>query len=1629
MSLTGFGQIADSLPQRDDIVGEILIDIYRTKIPSAIELGLDFASYWDAGGLSSQQKNKIESIYQAMRGRKMPANPYLLYFIKTISLAGGNDLIQLSAMTEILDMTGQVLTYENTTNVRNYFQNLNTFLAHKAIYYSNGFKLQVDNIDFEFEYVVSRSPVIQDQIPPEADQAEPDEIIDNQDNNENNSGGWNDWDNTNDSNTDQDGWDSSWEDPNDSDKQAMNPEDDWRNTPETDDSHNDQSLIESIVDVPVPEEKGPIIRFKSTDLIFLTHYDSISLESSKGFYALTDEQYVGEGGTFTWSSLGLNSKNVFCKLGKYAFKTNKPGLIATKSKLTFSDKLDAPIDGTFEYRSITRRPEEKSTYPRFTSYDHKIKVYYPVDKNLIFKGGFSLFGDQVYSNSLLKKNSVLEVQDETGVLFRALSPKFGLSDTLITSKKAQITIYHDRDSIFHPEVQLKYDPSKRELMVYRDEGVYRITPYIISYFDMDVSADMIVWDLDEDSLDISISSARNIVPAYFESNEYFNKNDMKSLEGIYDFHPLIMAVQYARKIRSKQFNVFDMAHNLRQNEKAVSASMVGLVQNGFIDFNSRTGEILVKDKAFHYVDANRFKEDYDDLKIKSLSPALPNATIKLEEKEMTIRGIERFNVSETLGVFIYPKNSEITVLKNRDLKFNGQLYAGNFEFIGQEFLFKYDSFYVDLSQIDSIRFYIDDLETGQKRMVDNKLIASQDSVKEKSISGLAQTFNESSGRLYINKPDNKSGQKIYPSYPKFNASQGAIVYFDNKDVLNGAYDKSIYFVIPPFEIDSLSGSDPASIGFEGIFVAEGMLPSFQETLHIMDDNSLGFKHSLPAKGYELFTGNGKIYDSLRMDHNGLTAKGSIEYMTSSLKSDHFIFYIDSLTATGVDFAMTKGEMDGGSFPDAYVDAFKLKWLPKKDSMYVSNIRNPFNLYDSTATLNGTLIVNKRGGFGQGTLLTRGAIAKSDQFSFNESRFGARHAIFDISSDNPDKPALSGEDIRLDFNLIENFADIGPEIEGMAAINFPYAQFKTSISNARWYLDDRTVVMNKPEDIDISNSYFYATRKELDSLSFNASKAVYNMDKLELLVSGIPYIKVADAKITPENNEVLVLENARIGTLYNTTIVIDTLNEYHKLYDGTIDIISRNEFAGNATYQYVNAVSDTFAIKIDEFVLVPEETTRSRENILHTQAMGYVTEDNGVVISPGLQYKGEAIMYAPDPAFKLNGFVKLQYRSNPLEDLWIKYESSETETQRVEFDFNLARTEDDQKITAGLHYDEHDALYATFVNDKKSVMDKDFFIPAGILSFDADSSMYRIEDTLKVSGQSFSGRIFNLNVNTSGINFEGPVNFNLISKNFELTGAAIGHGNIEKNVYDMNAFLTMNFDLPPQAITAMSKDMLEVIDLLGIPVGYGDDPETLYKLADIIGERPTVEYDKKSLVEYTPMVGISPKLLKTIVIPKVNLTWIPKFKAWYSTGKIAISNIMNEDVNALVDGFLEIKKNENGDVINLFLQFSPNSWYFFNFEENRIITASSNDAYLDVIASKTNALKADFGDYFFLDGELNEALRFIDRFRMEYLEIKEPYELNFAPTPSQPILQETEKKDDGFAIPDEVTEEEEDDDGF
>ena len=301
-----------------------------------------------------------------------------------------------------------------------------------------------------------------------------------------------------------------------------------------------------------------------------------------------------------------------------------------------------------------------------------------------------------------------------------------------------------------------------------------------------------------------------------------------------------------------------------------------------------------------------------------------------------------------------------------------------------------------------------------------------------------------------------------------------------------------------------------------------------------------------------------------------------------------------------------------------------------------------------------LIVTDMGVNGSGEMLTRGSKTSSEDYSFSQHEYSGRHAEFEILTDVEDKPAMAGSDISMHFDLVENIADVHPEQEGVAAISFPYAQMKTSITNATWLLDSAKVIMSKPENVDIHSSYFYTTREELDSLAFNAAEAIYDINTYELNVKGIPYIQVADAEIIPDNNETTILANSVLQEFNNAQLKIDTLNEYHYLTEGNIQIHSRNEFSGNAMYELITASADTFDIEFAEFNLVDVPTGGKNETKRMTVSGGTVAESENVQIQTGFLFKGDVTMYADRQALELSGLIKLDLKSIDDYDYWIEY---------------------------------------------------------------------------------------------------------------------------------------------------------------------------------------------------------------------------------------------------------------------------------------------------------------------------------------------------------------------------------------
>src|SRR5688500_1040447 len=164
-------------------------------------------------------------------------------------------------------------------------------------------------------------------------------------------------------------------------------------------------------------------------------------------------------------------------------------------------------------------------------------------------------------------------------------------------------------------------------------------------------------------------------------------------------------------------------------------------------------------------------------------------------------------------------------------------------------------------------------------------------------------------------------------------------------------------------------------------VSSGLFPNFKDKLSTPPHKALGFTHVIPVGGYPLCKGDGNMEGVLNLDNRGLRGVGQIHFLAASVTSPDFIFYPDSVITRGNRAKISEKQFGAVKFPQASLPDYDMKWYPKQDRMRLKNLKAPFNFYDSTAQMTGTLTISKAGVFGAGKLETRGTELISREMNF------------------------------------------------------------------------------------------------------------------------------------------------------------------------------------------------------------------------------------------------------------------------------------------------------------------------------------------------------------------------------------------------------------------------------------------------------------------------------------------------------------------------------------------------------------------------------------------------------------------------------------------------------------------------
>ncbi|WP_046246148.1 hypothetical protein [Hymenobacter terrenus] len=1365
-----------------------------------------------------------------------------------------------------------------------------------------------------------------------------------------------------------------------------------------------------------PPARGPVLVVKDADLLMATVGDSVVLKKVSGTAVPSSSRFIATSGQLAWT---VKTNPVTADLAGFDFDLSKPEFTAQPVTLSYPAVLEAPVKGAISYKSVRRKPGATETgYPRFISLTNDARIKNLGD-NIQYRGGISMSGSKVLSAALDGSQSTLTVSLDSKPKFKALSRAYVLSDSLITASRAGVTIYEGtKDSVTHPGAQLKYSKAKQQLKLAREEGLYKTTPYSDSYHQMDIRTEALTWNLTQPTIDFAVLSSKNQQTADFESKEFFTNNRYQQLKSINRLHPLQMLVGYSQSHGNvKVLNVNTLATDLHTSVANMRSDMAGLARDGYVAWNPLTGEVTILPKGTHYVASARDRKDYDHLAIKSLSGSGRNATLNLNTNELVVRGVQRFDFTDdSAAVFVKPDSAIIRIQKNRNIDFSGTVVASAMRFRGRQFKFDYDGFYVDMAKIDSIVIRSEARDSKGKPTGKTADFA------------LTNKGNVSTGRLFLNDPKNKSGRKKKGQYPSFDSKSGANVYFRKQDVLGGAYDSTLVFDIPPFKLDSLNGISKSTSGFDGTFRSGGIIPDIKTKLTVQEDGSLGFIYDVPKDGFPLYKGRGRVYNKVKMSGKGLQADGTITYQSGTFTSDGFVFYRDSVVAVGRTGIIAAKKADGVDVPRMSLPTnYVMNWKVRQDSMFLSTPRSgeAIRLYatadkkagaDKKAKsvtaygFTGTALLTPKGTGGDGRLDGPQSFIKSPEFTFKSDSYSGKRATLSIKSGEANKPALTANEVAFTYDLAKGYADFRREEGSKASIDLPYSKFRTTLSGGHWDFKKKQVKLRVAASADSTKSYFYSSNPEQYGLRFKASSGVYDLAKYRMQVGGVPYIASADAWILPDSGKVSILANGRIQRFRNAHVVLDSLAKFHNLNHGSVEVLSRIAFAGTADYVFKTG-KDSVALHFTNFEPDPagvlagkgrgsksllrrnkDDKEPSKEGFDFSDATGpptiataTVEPNNKFQLAPRIRYRGKVQLHSRRRDFAYSGEVQLLFGKEPSTS-WIAIKDS-IDPKNISVNLEGVKAADGTPLVTGLFLsDQRNTIYPLYASPAPEATDVPIFSVDGKLRYNDKKRVYSIMRSDPTNANAYEGSALTYADSTNRLTFRGPMTFITSTKDFKMTGSGVGTATPDSARYAVDALLGFDINMPPKSIEVLGTELARATK--HSPEAQDGSANELYKLAQFIGDKGVESYAaRKGAAE--SLMKLSPKLAHTLLLGKVNLRWNEQKHAWYSVGPIGLSGAGKQPLNALIDGYVEIKRENATDAVEMYLEVDASTWYYFKYANNLLLVKSSSENFDYEISSKAKYDYETATTYGTFLGGIDEVDGFRSRFRKEYLGKKGP----------------------------------------
>ena len=1317
-------------------------------------------------------------------------------------------------------------------------------------------------------------------------------------------------------------------------------------------------------------EKSPILRFPSGNLIAYSKGDSTRILETTGYYVFDNQRWYGEKGKVTWDRADFDPKTTYATFDSYEVRIKGSSFIVD-SVLFYNEYFEKPLMGQLREKVLADRTGEDASYPRFESYNQRLKIK-NIFENVDYDGGFTMRGSKLAGTGTTEEPAQLVFYREGERFLTARSLEFTIRPERFSSLNTSVVISIEEDSIYHPDVNMKFSRKDRELVLIRsDEGLSK-GPYYNSYHNVYMYFEALYWDIDDPLMEMGSILGSTQHFAQFESNTFYKDQRYDAMIGMNMVHPLIELRSFVRERGSESFYAIDLAGYLRLAEEQAIILLINLANSGFCTYDINRRYATMNEKMYHYIENSSGKRDYDVLQFISETGGEKNAQLNLLNNNLLLRGVERIQLSDSQNVTLYPAREEVILKKNRDFKFGGRVRAGNFEFIGKDYFFNYDEFKVDLTAVDSCRIYVEDENSGR------------DLYGNRSKSRIKNVLEDISGTLKIDAPTNKSGTQssVYPQYPIFTSKKESYVYYDNSRIQGGVYDRDrFYYQVEPFTIDSLDNFSRKDLKFDGTLVSAGIFPDIEEPLGLMDDNSLGFNMNTGGSGLTMYQGKGDFTSDITLNYTGLQGNGDLDYLTSLSTSEQFIFLPDSTIGRTTSLQNTE-KLGGIEVPKVEAAAVDIVFNPKDDYLTATSIDEPINFFREEAVLNGTLRLEPDGMTGVGDMVFEGATLSSEVFEYTARKILADESNFQLAQEGLDNLAFRTDNVNANVDFDKRIGEFKSN-GGETKIEFPTNQYICFMDQFKWFMDKDEMELSSNRKVaddfvidtseDASKSNFFSVNELQDSLNFLSPNAVYDVKNSVIDCRKIPFITVADSKVLPDSGKAIIRKRAKMDPLTRAVVVSNYVTQYHRMYNADVQIYGRREYEGEADYTYVDENKREQIIHIDNFEV---------DSTFQTIGQGKIVEDDAFMLSPFFEYQGDFELYANAPNLTFEGGTRIIHTCDELARGWFKFRSEiDPKEIYIPVDTNM-RDIGMAKLGAGVMIadDSPYSLYGSFLSRKEDRSDEPLIDATGFLTYDKAKKQYKIGSKEKIKQPKLPGNLFALSTESCEITGDGQLNYQVDLGHVKYRTIGDVLHDTRSGRTTMNTAMTVDFYFDEGALKYITEQLQKWPGLQPVDI-------TTTKYEKSIVEIMGLEASDKAISELTlngQFKKIPQELQSTLYFADVKFEWDPVEESYVSIGPLGIATVGKKQVFRYIQGKIEIVKARSADIMRIYLQFDPSNWIYIDYKLGIMNISSSDKEFTTLITELKDdkrKIKDDEGNKFTFQLVASKKRRndFVDRF--------------------------------------------------